>query len=270
MVTKVEDNYARLVDLVLVSGEERETRNHATLSVFGLHLTFDAGASPALLQGRKMYYKGIIGELAAMLRGPKSVEDFTRWGCNYWEKWADKDGKLELDYGNAWLENGQVDHLKHCLANNRTDRRMLINAWRPERLADLSLPCCHYGYQFYVRGDKYLDMLWMQRSVDMMVGLPSDIFFAQLWLTAIANEFCLIPGNVTMSLGDCHIYKDHVDNAKHYLANVNDLRKPNFDCLKVEMKWLAPAGKDFLLFEPSDVEITAYDHLEPLKFTLHE
>jgi len=217
-MTYYENAYAALVYEILAFGEERITRNGLTKAKFAKTLTFNVKNNRfPLLQGRKMHYKGVLGEFAAMIRKPKHLADFEKWGCNYWSKWANKDGSINVDYGNAWFKGGQLDHVRDCLKNNPTDRRMLISGWIPENLADLSLPCCHYSYQFYVEDGKYLNMIWNQRSVDMMIGLPADMILAAIWTIVLANEVDLMPGTITMNLGDCHIYEEHFDNAKVYL-----------------------------------------------------
>ena len=262
---KYERDYALMVQDILRNGEQRQTRNAITTAKFGMSLEVPVTDWFPIIQGRKMYPDGVFGELAAMLRQPKCVEDFTKWGCNYWKDWADEDGTLNIDYGNAWFDfNGtdQIADLKDKLANNPTDRRMIISGWRPDRLAELSLPCCHYSYQFYV-GDGKLDMIWTQRSVDMMVGLPSDIVFAAAWLIAIANEFNLAPGKVKFDLGDCHVYESHWEAAREYVRRVSVSQ-----ALPVSYDYHQPIGADFCEFEPTFIHLGNYAHLEPLKLEL--
>jgi thymidylate synthase len=264
---KFELTYASMISRIISCGEDRETRNGKTLSLFGEHLRIPIngkGLFP-VLQGRKMYTKGIFGEFAAMVRKPKHIDDFRAWGCNYWDLWANADGSINIDYGNAWFDfNGvdQIAQLKDKLKNNPTDRRMIVAGWRPDKLDSLSLPCCHYNYQFYVRQGKYLDILWSQRSVDMMVGLPSDIAFAAAWLISLANEVGLVPGEITMSLGDIHVYEAHTEAAMAYIdyvARAGNTRPP-------EYTYLAPKGKDFCLFDPADLVVTQFH--EPQKLHL--
>lgn len=264
-----EIDYAKLIEEVLSNGVVKQTRNAATRSLFGLQLKIDTHNSSklALIQGRKMYPRGVLGELAAILREPYTVRDFEAWGCNYWSKWADESGYLNIDYGKAWYAEGQIEFLKECLANDPNNRRMLINAWRPDRLSQLSLPCCHYSYQFYV-ADGYLSMVWIQRSVDMMIGLPSDILFAHAWLIAIANEFGYKTGEITMQLGDCHIYEQHYTGqpelggrspVEEYLANVLHTDK-SYYANEPHYIFTAELGKDFCQFDPGELLITAdYD-----------
>lgn len=268
---KFELDYVEMVKRVLWHGEKRQTRSQKTRSLFGLQLVIDCNLATnfPLLQGRQIFYKGVFGELAAIVRKPQSIEDFKLWGCNYWDKFAGPSGLLNVDYGNAWFKGNQIGRLKESLANNPTDRRMIINGWVPENLDYLSLPCCHYSYQFYVSNDGKLSMIWTQRSADLMVGVPSDIAFAAAWLIAIANEFEYIPGTIIMNFGDVHIYEGHVDNAMIYADRVNK-RYKEVPAAPPQYKYHAPLGKDFLQFEPKDIELTSYPHLGKLEFELYE
>lgn len=252
-----EFKYADLLEDILFYGGKRQTRNGETKSLFGEMLAVRINGSNKfpVLQGRKMYPQGVFGELAAMLRKPKHVDDFKKWGCNYWSLWAKEDGSINVDYGNAWHADGQIEKLKHALAYDPMNRRMIIDGWRPSELDKLDLPCCHLMYQFYVRDGKYLDMLWSQRSVDMMIGLPSDIIFAAAWLISIANEFSLQPGEIKMSLGDCHIYAEHYDAAITYINKVrNEPLLGPAPTYRLSVK----EGKDFCLFEPKDIALSVY------------
>jgi thymidylate synthase len=261
-----ENAYCSLVREVLGLGNFRTTRNASTYSVFGRSLRADLRDGFPILQGRKLYPRGVLGELAAMLRKPTCVQDFKDWGCNYWSAWAAEDGSLNLDYGNAWFDfNGfdQIAALKNMLAGDPNNRRMLISSWRPDRLAKLSLPCCHYSYQFYVNRNT-LDMVWTQRSVDIMIGLPSDMIFAAAWLIAIANEFDLQPGCIKMDFGDTHIYTDHIEPAMQYLKQAEECRK----CI-VNWEFTAATGTDFCKFEPDQLILLDYEPAAPISFNLH-
>lgn len=259
-------SYVQLVKKVLRDGELRKTRNAETFSVFGTSLIADLREGFPILQGRKLFPAGVLGELAAMLRSPKTVADFERWGCNYWKLWGDEEGKLTVDYGNQWFDfNGvdQIADLKDKLANNPADRRMIINSWRPDRLSELSLPCCHYSYQFHVSKEGVLSMIWTQRSVDVMIGLPSDMIFAAAWLIAIANEFDLTPGKIKMDFGDTHIYADHEERAYQYIdQTVSSVTEP--------VEWdYNTVRTDFCKFQPSDLQLLNYAPQPALKFKLH-
>lgn len=262
-----EEDYATLVHDILRSGEDRQTRNAITRSLFGMQLKLNMQRDGfPLIQGREMYPKGIFGEFAAFVRGPKHLEDFEKFGCNYWEKWAKDDGSIDVDYGNAWTDfdgYNQLEALKESLKNNPTDRRMIISSWRPNRLDELDLPCCHYAYQFYVRDGEFLDMIWIQRSVDMMIGLPSDMVLAGLFIETLCNELGFQPGIVTMQLGDCHVYSDHQIRANDYVMGVG-----RHDLESTQFTLLSPPGTPIEEFHPEHV-LLKYDSLLPIKFKLH-
>ncbi len=266
-----ERDYASLVSRVLVVGEKRVGRNGGTRSLFGESFSFDMSGDSSfpLLLGRKIFYKGVLGELAAMLRGPKSLDDFEKFGCNYWELWAKDDRTINVDYGNLWVDwNGvnQLANLIDKLKNNSMDRRMIINSWKPDTLDQLDLPCCHYSYQWYVREGVYLDMIWTQRSCDTMIGLPSDIILAATWNILIANQVGLQPGKIKMDLGDTHIYEEHVESALRYRDNV--LNKGITGCLLPSYRLTAPLYMDCTKFEPHMLEVKNYAPIETISFEL--
>jgi len=268
-VQKFELHYADLISKILCKGEKKDCRNGYTKSVFGESIKVDiSDGSFPLIQGRKMYPEGILGEFAAFVRGPKHVDDFKKWGCNYWDLWADKDGNLTIDYGNAWIANGQLDWLIKTLKTNPNDRRMIINGWRPERLKYLSLPCCHYSYQFHVNTNGELNMIWNQRSVDMMIGLPADFVLAAIWVIILANEVNLRPGTITMMLGDCHIYDEHLDQAEMYINNVYRYLG-NLQMSIPLCELIAPVGTPMIQMEPGWFGIL-YESMDPIKFLLKE
>lgn len=257
-----EIEYAKIVRKILDKGERRGGRNGKTRSLFATQLVVPMVENYfPILQGRQMYYKGVLGELAAMLRKPKHLEDFEKWGCNYWKLWAKEDGSIAVDYGNAWHADNQIETLRDMLRNDPYNRRMIINGWRPNKLDELDLPCCHLLYQFYVRQNGQLDMMWYQRSADWMIGVPSDIVFAAAWLIAIANDVGYTPGKITMVFGDTHIYEEHVEGAEEYLSNLKDFNVPP------TYTWKG-GKKHFCEFVPEDLSIYEYLHNGPIKFEL--
>lgn len=266
MSVNFENNYISLIRDIMVNGEIRKCRNGITRSLFGKTLDIDLSGSKEfpLLLGRRIFYKGVFGEMAAFLRGPKHLSDFEKFGCNYWKDWVDKDGNLRVDYGNLWLDfNGvnQLQVLKDTLKNNPTDRRMIISGWNPANLIHNSLPCCHLLYQWYVREGKYLDMIWYQRSVDTMIGLPSDIVLAAIWNIMLANEVGLNPGKLIFMLGDTHIYEKHFDNIYQYIENYNCS-----DWVYPEYRVHEPSGFKTEDFTPSSIEIIDYNPVGAVKF----
>jgi len=258
MAVAFEAHYRNLVQHVLQHGETRHTRNGVTKAIFGAGITFDlsAGYIP-VLTGRKMFYKGVLGELAAMLRQPKHINDFEKWGCNYWKDWADEDGSIRVDYGNKWYDFHGINQMEQLLDSLRyrpMDRRHIITGWDPSS-RDLSLPCCHLLYQFYVDNNDRVHMIWYQRSVDTMVGLPSDAIFASAMLLYIAAAADLKVGSVQLVLADTHIYKEHFDDAYTYL------NRPMHTPPKYEYTYTG-------LFRPDDLRVYDYQHEPVIKFKL--
>lgn len=269
--------YSTLINKIFKEGHKRPTRAGDAYSIFGEVIDIDVEKEFPLLRGRKMFYKPVLGELAAMLRGPKHIDDFKRFGCNYWDSWGSPGeleddnivrgkGELELDYGNAWINfNGvnQLEELVEKLKSNPNDRRLLISGWRPDRIADLSLPCCHMLYQWYVRNGTHLDMVWYQRSCDTMVGLPSDIILAAAWNIILAKQCGYTPGRVKIVLGDTHIYANHVQGALDYMRQLNDIRK-----VELVEYTIAPEAT-VTNFVPDMLAIKHYDHQPAIKFELN-
>lgn len=259
-----ETEYKKLVLKILEFGEERLGRNGITKAIFGETFKVNLQKGFPLLTSRQIYYKGVFGELAAMLKGPKTLEDFKKQGCNYWDLWAKPNGAINIDYGNTWLDFNGYDQLSKLVEGLQYDprgRRHIITGWKPDNLDSLSLPCCHYAYQWYVREDRYLDMMWHQRSVDTMVGLPSDVVFAAAWLIILANNTGYIPGIITFTLGDTHIYSEHLDKAEEYLARLIYPELPGW-------KLKAPEYADHTQFTSDWLEIKDYSHMPSMKFEL--
>lgn len=260
--------YVPLIEKIMTKGEARDTRAGKAFSIFGETLEIDTKEFP-ILKGRKMYYKSVLGELAAMLKGAETVQEFQDLGCNYWDEFADKEGKLVLDYGTAWLDFNGVNQLKilvDTLKTNPNDRRMIISGWRPDRLKELSLPCCHLLYQWYVREGKYLDMIWYQRSVDVMIGLPSDIIFAAVWNMLLANTCGYESGTIKFILGDTHIYGNHYFEARRYIEQAEDLFYNFASTIKPVTAKLDGSVFDF---HPSMFSLTNYVSRQPIKFKLN-
>lgn len=250
--------YVDLIHKILVDGQARPGRNGETKSIFGftMHVDMTNDNRFPLLHGRHIFYKGVLGELAAFFRGPKTIGDFEDWGCNYWGQWANVDGDINIDYGNKWLDfNGvnQIAEVSKSLREEPASRRHIVSGWDPSSLADSSLPCCHFLYQWYVRDDEYLDMIWYQRSVDTMVGLPSDIVLAAAWNILLANEVDLKPGKLTFNLGDCHIYEEHYEQAAIFAANRKIMRT------YPEYNLRAEPGMPITEFDPDELEIEGYE-----------
>ena len=261
MSDTIDYKYLDVVSKILTQGDKRNSRNGITKSLPFQTLEFDISKHFPLLKSRKIFWKGIAGEYAAIIRGPKHVNDFKEWGCNYWDSWAKPDGSIEVDYGNAWINFNGVDQMANVLDSllfDPTDRRMVISGWDPSRLEDLDLPCCHHNYQFWSDG-KVVDMLWIQRSGDFMVGVPSDMVFASIMLACFANCAVLTPRRIKMVIGDAHIYEEHFDNALKQINSTFYQHKP--------ATWSLDKQENLYSFEPKHLHIN-YEHNEAIKYEL--
>ena len=262
MTNTFEQAYLATTSKILAQGDTRKGRNGGTVSLPAQTLSFDLRDGLPLITTRKSYYKGVFGEYAALIRRPKHIDDFKRWGCNYWGKWSKADGSIDLDYGNAWTDFhgvNQMETVLEQLRNDYTDRRMLITGWDPSRLADVDLPCCHYSYQFWSDG-KHLDLLWTQRSGDWMLGVPADALLGTAMVSQFASLAGLTPRNVTMVVGDAHIYADHIETAKEQVQRA-PFEPPQFTFAK---------QKDLYSFVPTDFTVTGYNYHAPLSYNLTE
>jgi len=264
-----ESEYVGLIQAIINHGIDKQGRNGKTTSIFGAQLVLDdlrEGKFP-VLNGRKIHYKGVLGELAAFFNRPETIEDFKKQGCNYWSKWANEHGELTLDYGNAWTGSydgiDQVEGVIQSIRNDPNGRRHLITGWVPENIPALSLPCCHYAYQWYVNGE-YLDMIWIQRSVDTLIGLPSDVVLAAAWNIIMAQLTGYKPGTLIMQLGDTHIYQEHLNATMKYLDQwtmVQHQECPPYQYWPVDT---------YDKFTASNIELPLYAPAKHINFLLKE
>ena len=222
----LEIKYNRLVKKILKKGIININRNGKTKSIFFEKLSFSGKHMPLLTQ-RKIFYRQAYGEFLTFIRNKNinNIKDFEKNGCFYWKNWADKDGSINLDYGNLWhnFEGvNQLSELEKNLKNRNNNRRLIISSWNPKNLKKLTLPCCHFLYQFYIR-DNFLDMIWYQRSADILVGAPYDMLVAYYMLKYFCEKYNYIPGKINMVFGDLHIYENQIKDIKlSYYFFIND------------------------------------------------
>lgn len=253
----IDYGYLKLIHLVLKYGYNQKRRNSVCRTMVGCHLALNyiSDVFPLLLC-REIKYKGVFGELAALVRGPKHIDDFKKWGCNYWDQFANSDGSLKVDYGNAWRQ--PVDQLANAMSMLKEDpysRRIMVDGWVPENISDLTLPCCHFAYQYVCVGDQ-INLVWYQRSADLMVGVPSDVILAALMLIGGAEASGLKAGTIRMFFGDLHIYKEHLAEA-HKMLDDNIERAKAFGFNDYPTYKLR--GMDLLNFTPDMIKVIGYD-----------
>jgi len=236
MMSQAEMQYRSLVRDILDQGYPSRPSKGLCYSVFAKHITIDPREVPLLL-GRKMHPKGIVGELRAFLNNADTVRGFEAYGCNFWGAWGNEDGSIDVDYARLLHNFNEVNQLEKVLGslkNHPDSRKHVISLWDPSSKAK-QVPCVLH-YQWHVKNGE-LHMIWSQRSVDVMVGLASDMFSAWLFNHVMADHLKLRPGTVTLQLGDCHIYDEHLVGAQEYLSShVAGVWLPDWDLDATELK----------------------------------
>lgn len=258
--------YIELVNSVLMHGYLSESRAGDTYSLPGQHLTVDLRCGFPLLTTRKIYTQGVWGELAAFVRGAEDLATFKQFGCNYWDENAaawppNKDKPMEewqigKSYGSLWRNFEGVDQLGNVIEALKADpysRRHVVSAWHPA--AKACLPSCHIMFQLYVR-QGFLHCHVYMRSVDLCVGLPSDILLYATLMSLVARDTGLRAGSLTFSFGDCHVYKNHIELWREQVG------RKVYDAPSLILKQDVSA----LSFIPQDADIFDYRHHDPIKY----
>jgi len=217
--------YLDLLSHVLKNGTKKEDRTGTgTISTFGYQMRFDLQKGFPLVTTKKMHLKSIIHELLWFIAGDTNVKYLQENGVRIWNEWADPDGELGRIYGYQWRswtsENGNIDQLKKVIADlkkNPDSRRHIVSAWNVGDLDKMNLPPCHILFQFYVADGKLSCQLY-QRSADIFLGVPFNIASYAIFLLMVARETGLEPGEFIHTLGDAHIYTNHIEQVELQLS----------------------------------------------------
>jgi thymidylate synthase len=221
--------YHDLMQRVLSEGLQKGDRTGTgTLSVFGHQMRFDLADGFPLLTTKKLHTKSIIYELLWFLRGDTNVHWLQEHGVSIWNEWADAEGELGPVYGHQWrswpaADGGTIDQIAGVVRDikrNPDSRRLIVTAWNPADIGRMALPPCHCLFQFYV-GDGRLSCQLYQRSADIFLGVPFNIASYALLTMIVAQVTGLAPGEFVHTLGDAHLYLNHLDQAREQLT-----RKP--------------------------------------------
>ena len=224
----IEDKYRELMAEVLDRGAAKKDRTGTgTRSVFGRTIKHDMSMGFPILTGKKISFNAARTELLWILNGRTDLKYLEDNGVKYWRPDYERSGRTDETlgpvYGKQWRDFKSVDQLKNLVHAIRTDpdsRRMMVSAWNPSDMPDMVLPPCHYAFQVYVN-DGVIDLMWQQRSADIFLGLPYDIAMYGLLLEMLAKGSDLKPGQLIGQLGDCHLYNNHLDQAREYLNRPN-------------------------------------------------
>jgi thymidylate synthase len=249
--------YHELMERVLKGGaEKRDRTGTGTLSVFGHHMRFDLAEGFPLLTTKKLFTKAIIYELLWFLRGDTNVRYLQEHGVSIWDEWADEEGELGPVYGHQWRSwpdghGGAIDQIAQVVAaikRNPDSRRLIVTAWNPADIPDMALPPCHCLFQFYVADGKLSCQLY-QRSADIFLGVPFNIASYALLTLMVAHVTGLAPGSFIHTLGDAHLYLNHLDQAREQLT-----RKP----YPLPRMTLNPKVTDIFDFQYEDFTLENY------------
>lgn len=249
--------YLDLLQRVLDEGVERGDRTGTgTRSVFGHQMRFDLAQGFPMLTTKKLHLKSIIHELLWFLAGDTNIAYLNENGVSIWNEWADENGDLGPVYGRQWrsweTSDGrhidQISELVAQLTSNPNSRRHLVTAWNPADVDDMALPPCHCLFQFYVADGKLSCQLY-QRSADIFLGVPFNIASYALLTLMLAQVCDLQPGDFVHTLGDAHLYLNHLEQARLQLE-----RSPGaLPSLRIN-----PDKKDIFGFVFNDFELLGY------------
>jgi thymidylate synthase len=250
--------YHDLMQRVLETGIRKEDRTGTgTLSVFGHQMRFDLTAGFPLVTTKKLHLKSIIHELLWFLKGDTNIAYLKQHGVSIWDDWADAQGNLGPVYGKQWRswaapDDRTIDQMANVLAmlkRNPDSRRLIVSAWNPADVDQMALPPCHCLFQFYVAEGRLSCQLY-QRSADIFLGVPFNIASYALLTLMLAQVAGLKPGDFVHTLGDAHLYLNHLDQARLQLTRAP---KP------LPVMTLNPAVTDLFAFHYDDFTLTGYE-----------
>lgn len=266
--------YLDLVKYILENGEKKEDRTHTgTLSVFGYQTKYDLRQGFPLLTTKKVLFPAVVRELLWFLKGATNINDGLKEYTPIWNAWADEAGELGPIYGYQWrswekytldatsgsCEKETIDQISQTIdriKHNPDSRRMIVSAWNVADLDRMALPPCHAFFQFYVVNGR-LDCQLYQRSADVALGVPFNIASYSLLLAMMAQECQLTPGIFVHTLGDAHVYLNHIEGLKEQLTRTP---KP--------LPQISLKNKKVLEMSFEDIELLNYHHDSFIKFPI--
>ena len=250
--------YLELMERILKEGvDKRDRTGTGTLSVFGHQMRFDLGDGFPLVTTKKLHLKSIVHELLWFLAGDTNVKYLNEHGVTIWDEWADASGELGPVYGRQWRswptpDGGVIDQIANVVSairRNPDSRRLIVTAWNPADVDKMALPPCHCLFQFYV-ADGRLSCQLYQRSADAFLGVPFNIASYALLTLMVAQVSGLDAGEFVHTLGDAHLYLNHLEQARLQLS-----RAPR----PLPKMTINPAVADLFAFHYEDFSLQGYD-----------
>ena len=263
-INPTDKTYFNLLHYILKNGVEKEDRTGTgTISTFGYQMKFNLQEGFPILTTKHIHYKSVLHELLWFLKGDTNIKYLQDNGVRIWNEWADKNGDLGPVYGKQWrswqtADNktiDQIDWVINEIKNNPNSRRLIVSAWNPGEIDKMALPPCHILFQFYVVNGKLSCQLY-QRSADVFLGVPFNIASYATLTHMVAQVTDLEPGEFIHTLGDAHIYKNHIDQVKEQLKR---------ESFPPPTLFLNPNIKSIDGFTFEDIKLENYNHHPPIK-----
>lgn len=246
--------YLELLKQVRDFGEKKEDRTGTgTYSLFGAQMRFNLNDGFPAVTTKRLYFKGVVAELLWFLKGSTNSLELEKQGVNIWTPWANEDGELGHIYGRQWVNwNGegidQIENVIESIKHNPNSRRHVVSAWNVSELDQMALVPCHLLFQFYVSNNKLSCQLY-QRSADLLLGIPFNIASYSLLTHMIARECNLEVGDFVHTIGDAHIYSNHLDQVDIQLSR---------ETMELPTLWLNPSIKRVKDFKMEDIKLENY------------
>lgn len=256
--------YLDLLNFILENGVEKEDRTGTgTRSVFGYQMRFDLANSFPMVTTKKLHIKSIVHELLWFLKGESNIRYLQENGVSIWNEWADDEGELGPVYGVQWrawraADGRTIDQISEVIGQiqkNPYSRRLVVSAWNPGEIDRMALAPCHALFQFYVAGKRLSCQLY-QRSADAFLGVPFNIASYALLTCMVAQVTGLQPGEFVHTLGDAHLYKNHLEHARMQIT-----REP----LPLPTLVMNPDVHSIFDFTFDDIRLDNYQSHPPIK-----
>lgn len=250
--------YHDLMQHVLQNGTQKHDRTGTgTISVFGYQMRFNLLDGFPIVTTKKVHLRSIIHELIWFLKGETNISYLKENGVSIWDEWADENGELGPVYGSQWRswpkpDGGHIDQISQVIdqiKKNPDSRRLIVSAWNVAQIENMALPPCHSFFQFYVADGKLSCQLY-QRSADIFLGVPFNIASYALLTMMVAQVCGLQSGDFVHTLGDAHLYNNHLDQTKLQLSR---------ECRPLPVMKLNPEIKNIFDFKFEDFELENYD-----------
>jgi thymidylate synthase len=250
--------YHDLLNHILENGTQKGDRTGTgTISTFGYQMRFDLNEGFPVLTTKKLHFRSIIVELLWFLQGDTNIKFLKDNNVSIWDEWADENGDLGPVYGHQWRswpskDGGTIDQISNLIQQIKTNpnsRRLLVSAWNVADVDNMALPPCHTMFQFYVADGKLSCQLY-QRSADTFLGVPFNIASYALLTMMIAQVCDLQYGEFIHTLGDAHLYNNHLEQTKLQLTR---------ECRPLPTMKINPEVKDIFGFKLEDFELLNYD-----------